>query len=265
MSEAECVIDQNEDLPKGSLATAVSNPHAGVWITAIGVGGLLVGIVGILFGWILIVKGFLWIVTIGLGAFAILLVFLANDAKSSEKERAEAWIGVAVFTSIGFATWIAIPPGEPIPLNPSTVHPDDPLSPQGRQTFNYWSRLYGVALRSRTKLSNPQQLAPLCNKLASEIDQMATGSVDQDAISCAMGLRTWFVDLAAEHERRGSPEALVSALARGFQGDILGPFLDENASTESFAQRLRAIQNQLVSTRAVLSSRYGTEFARIEP
>lgn len=245
--------------------TPEAGPNANGKVGVVMIGLVVVlGIVVGVFGWTLFLKALLWIAVVGCGLAAMGLALAANDPGSTESQRSGYWVSMGVFALVGFAFWILIPPGAAKPIQFTSI-PNESLTPQGQRTFAFWNRLYGTVLRGRSQQTKTaDEMIAKCKTMASEIEQLSAANVDPDAIKAALSLRTWLIAVAAEGERRSSPEALVGAVVRGFQGDLFGPFLDETATTNALAQSLREVGDILVSTRAILSSRYGTEFARIE-
>lgn len=193
------------------------------------------------------------------------LPILNKKQPQLHKDAFEYWITAAVFALVAFAVWIIVPTGAAQSVKSTAIPPNPALSPQGQRTFEYWNRFNAAVGRGISRQpSTPQEIIATCSQMAYEIDQLPATNIDPDAIRSGLAFRTWLVALASETERRNSHGALVGAFVRGFQGDVFGPFLDESAATTALGQSLRDVQNQLVSTRAILSSRYGAEFPCIQ-
>lgn len=251
--------------------TLIVNPqvepqvNSNVIAGAVIVGMFLLGIVIAVFGWTLFLKVLLWGIVVACGLVATLSVILANDPEIKQDLKSGYWITAAVFALVAFAVWIIVPTGAPQSVKSTAIPSNPALSPQGQRTFEYWNRFNAAVGRGLSRQPRtPQEIIATCSQMAYEIDQLPATNIDPDAIRSGLALRTWLVALASETERRNSPGALVGAFIRGYQGDVFGPFLDESAATTALGQSLRDVQNQLVSARAILSSRYGAEFPRIQ-
>ncbi len=226
---------------------------------------LVAGAVVTILGWMLIFKILLWGVVVACGLIGILSAIAANNTGNTESEKSGYWISAGAFAFFATVAWIALPSDTAKTFKTAAISSNSSLTPQGQRTVEYWNRFGSVVGRATSRQpKTPQEVIASCNQLAYDIDQLPAMNVDPDAIRGGLALRTWLVALASETERRNSPEAFVGAFVRGFQGDVFGPFLDESAATTAMGQSLREVQNQLVSTRAILSSRYGTEFSRIQ-
>lgn len=268
MLESDSHSTSNAAHPSSSLAVpSRAEPQAdssfvvGAVIVAVFVLGVVIAVVG----WPLFVRILLWGIVLACGIAAGLSVILANNSEVQNDLKTGYWITSAVFALVAFGVWIMVPTGPPQSFKSTAVPPHPALSPQGQRTFDYWNRFNaavgrGISRQPRTS----QEVIATCSQLAYEIDRLPATNIDPDAIRSGLALRTWLVALASETERRNSPGALVGAFIRGYQGDVFGPFLEESATTTALGQSLRDVQNQLVSTRAILSSRYGAEFPRIQ-
>jgi DNA-directed RNA polymerase subunit RPC12/RpoP len=250
------------DNPTSNVQTSDHAWTVDAIVTASAIGFLLVSIFLIAaFGWPLFLKGLLWVVVVVCGLGAIVFALAANDSDTKDKEKSAYWIGTCVSLSIGFFTWIWIPAGAPHSVVSMSEKAKLSLSTKGRRTLEYWNALPTILGRiNAQQLKTPQGVVSTLNSTARLIEQLPTVDVDSDAIHCGLLLHGWLRAMAADAQRNNSPALLIEAFARGYQGDLFGPFLDSVHANAALEQRFVEMQNQFKSARAILSSRYGIEF-----
>lgn len=218
-------------------------------------------------GWATVFTVFLWTVVV-LAALAAACLGAYALYSEDDKEKTGAWIGVGVSVVIAFAAWILIPEGSGTESSVAdSTDAEAGLTPQqikGRRTLVYWNGLRSALDRTNSiQTQDPQQGMNILHSAIGEIDSTPAAGVDVDAIRCGSALRRWLGMVAAEAQRRNSPELFVEAFARGYQGDVFGPLLEIGQMNAAIQQSLAELQDQCAATRASLSARYDIEFPHL--
>lgn len=257
---------------KASEPTAKGPPKTGDsqskgsndWIAYVVVGGIVALVVCNWIGWATVFTILLWgvvviaaLAAVGLGAYA---VYAEED-----DEKTGAWIGVGVSVVIAFAAWIFVPDGGGTDGSiANSTDAETGLTPEqvkARRTLAYWGGLRGALARTNAiEAQDAQQVLNILYSAIGEIDSTPAAGVDVDAIRCGSAWRKWLAMVAAEAERRDSPELLVEAFARGYGGDVFGPLLEIGQANAAIQRSLVELQDQSATTRAMLSARYDVEF-----
>ena len=247
-------------------------------------------------GWGTIFFGFLWLIVIvgGLAALFFGIASLHDPDDHDTDDRIGFRIIAGICAVIAFGAWVFIPTddasrsttqiaantantantatnsakSESTPrqfaANPATKSAKAELTPrqfQAKRTLAYWNGLRRETVSlSQTNPRNAQDGMEILNSKVRKIEQLPAAGVDEEAIRCGAMLREWLTMFASEVQRRNSPEFFIEAFAKGYQGDMFGPFLEFSQTNAAVKRSLVALQNQCATTRAVLSSRHGIEF-----
>jgi hypothetical protein len=129
------------------------------------------------------------------------------------------------------------------------------------RTYDYWAHVSRdvQAIRDHPPTDN-QSLIEAFRKVATSIDALPTAGVDQDAIKACLSVAALFRAKADVSETINSPTFFMEAFIRGAAGDPFGASLDGMNADNAVNRRYRDVQEQVIQTRAILSSRYGREF-----
>ncbi len=129
------------------------------------------------------------------------------------------------------------------------------------RTYDYWSHVSRdlQAIRVHPPKDN-QSLIEAFRKVATSIDALPTAGVDQDATKACLSVAALFSAKADVSETINSPTFFMEAFIRGAAGDPFGASLDGMNADNAVNRRYRDVQEQVIQTRAILSSRYGREF-----
>ena len=234
------------------------------WIGYVVVAGIVALIVCNWIGWATVFTVVLWIVVVIAALAAVALGAYAVHTEGDDDKTA-AWIGVGVSVAIAFTAWIFVPDGGGTDgSTANSTEAETGLTPEqvkARRTLAYWGGLKSALARANSIQSqDPQQGLNILYSAVGEIDNTPAAGVDVDAIRCGSALRKWLAMVAAEAERRNSPELFVEAFARGYGGDVFGPLLEIGQANAAIQRSLVELQDQCATTRAMLSARYDVEF-----
>lgn len=254
---------ESPSTPQKSVSASGIDPETMMGAIALAVLiGLIVAIT--LMGWVLFFRIVLTCLVAIATCMALFCLAKASDEKDEETKSAY-WIGCGVSVAAAFVAWLLIPAPEHRE-GESSVQPAgaENLSGQGDRTLRYWNQLNAVCAEMVSDSKTGNDVIRDLKSASSRMAVIPTAGVDIEAVQCGNSLREWLMMVVAEAERRNSAEFAVETFARGFQGDFAGP-VSEYTRTNS---RIKAFGNEtlsrLVSTRALLSARYGVEFPLIQ-
>ncbi len=181
--------------------------------------------------------------------------------------RANAWnfiatcvVAVVVIFVIGWAST----PHETQPFHSSVVGsaPNKDLQVADR-TFQYWKQVSGI-FREAAAASGGTSAFRSC---AAAVESLPTAGVDPDAVNCALGFTALLKECAdlvqSENDPSATADQMLSAFYGGWSGDfqpLVRDLESRNEAHRALAAHVKNAEQQLIQTRAILSSRYGVEF-----
>jgi hypothetical protein len=139
-----------------------------------------------------------------------------------------------------------------------------PEQQTANRTYLYWRQVSGIL---KTAAGTASTGVSTFRSTAASVDGLPTAGVDPDAISCALGFAALLKECADLVESENDPSTTAGEFVRGFYGGWSGdfqPLIHElegrNDAHKALASHVKSAEQQLIQTRAILSSRYGVEF-----
>jgi GYF domain 2 len=145
---------------------------------------------------------------------------------------------------------------------PAATSPPTGPSEAATRTLQYWGRVSAIF---KTAAASPGVSA--FRSSATLVDSLPTQGIDPDAINCALSVSGLLKECADLVESENDPSEKVGQFLTGFYSGWSGDFQPVVHDLESRSDAHKALashaknaQQQMVQTRAILSSRYGIEF-----
>jgi GYF domain 2 len=131
------------------------------------------------------------------------------------------------------------------------------------RTYQYWNQVSAVF---KSASGTPPGVSTF-RFVAASVEKLPTVGVDPEAINCALSVTGVLKECADLMESENDPSENAGQFLRGFYGGWSGdfqPLLHEleskNDRHKALASHAKTAQQQMIQTRAMLSSRYGVEF-----
>jgi hypothetical protein len=177
------------------------------------------------------------------------------------------WKVIALSAFALLTIFVAVQMATPPSSQPSQASTGLSASPQQRaaanRTYVYWRQVSGIVKAAAAAPAG----ATTFRSTATSIEGLPTSGIDLDAVNCALGFATVLKEAANLIESENDPSATADQMLRAFYGGWSGDFqpLVHDLEGRSDAHKIlgshvKSVEQQMIHTRAVLSSRYGVEF-----
>jgi hypothetical protein len=136
-----------------------------------------------------------------------------------------------------------------------------------RRTISYWQEVNQIGQDWSKKLEEDKSIEvfySILQQLGTDIAELPTRGVDEDAINACHELAEAFENMANFAKTHTSNERLMEAFIIGYLGDPLSIANEVAAEEKAIKEKCDAARIKLRRTKALLSSRYDFEFPKLD-